>query len=238
MTAVELMCGWKDGAHIVSELAEKLGGHSQVSWFMRKEFPRDAEGSAIHEIRGRAARVFPPGCPDAEEYERELIHPAGALEASLEGSLQLPVKTLHETVGLRAVSRRVGGGDPEQLVEFRPHVAGELRATVGGDVVRHSEAGDPVADEGSRTGLGGGVGQWNGFRPPSEAVDDREEVLHALGLIEGAHQVDVETAKATVRGWSLGERCLNVSVDRRCLAGVAFSAPLADVSFQSMPHET
>ena len=37
---MELMCGWKDGAHIVSELAEKLGGHSQVPWLMRKEFPR------------------------------------------------------------------------------------------------------------------------------------------------------------------------------------------------------
>jgi O-acetyl-ADP-ribose deacetylase (regulator of RNase III) len=62
------------------------------------------------------------------------------LEASLEGTLQLTVETLHKTVGLWAISRRVGGGDPEQLVEFRPHVAGELRATVRGDVIRHSKA--------------------------------------------------------------------------------------------------
>ena len=117
---MKLMCGWKDGAHFVSELLEKLRGHSQVSQLMRKKFPRDAEGSAVHQIRGRAVRVFPPGCSDAEEYERELIHPAWALKASLEGPLQLSVKTLHETVGLRAVSRRVGGGDPQQLVEFNP----------------------------------------------------------------------------------------------------------------------
>ena len=95
-------------------------------------------------------------------------------------------------------------------------MTGELRATVGG-VVRHSEAGNPVTDEGSRTGLSGGVRQWNGFRPPSEAVDDRKELLHALGLTEGAHQVDMETAKETVRWWSLGERCLNVAVDLRRL---------------------
>ena len=107
--AVELLCRGKDGAHIVSELAEKLGGHLQLPWLMRKEFPRDADGSAIHEIRGGAVRVFPPGCPNAEEYEREFIHPAWALEASLERSLQLSVKTLHKTVGLRAVSCRVGG---------------------------------------------------------------------------------------------------------------------------------
>ena len=180
---MELMCRWKDGAHIISELTEKLGGHSQVPLLMWKEFPREAKGSAIHKIRSRAVGIFPPGCPDAKEYEREFIHPAWALEASLEGSLQLSMKTLHETVGLWAVSRRVGGGDPEQLVKFRPHVAGELRATVGGDVVRHSEAGDPVTDEDSGTGLGGGVRQWNGFRPPSEAIDNREEVLHALRLI-------------------------------------------------------
>ena len=79
--------------------------------------------------------------------------------------------------------------------------------------IRYSEAGDPVTDEGSRTGLSGGVGQWNGFRPPSETVDDRKEVLHALRLIKGAHQVHMEAAKMTVRWWSLGERCLNVAVE-------------------------
>ena len=50
VTAVELMCGWKDGAHVVLKLAEKLRGHSQIPWFVRKEFPRDTEGSAVHEI--------------------------------------------------------------------------------------------------------------------------------------------------------------------------------------------
>ena len=123
------------------------------------------------------------------------------------------MKTLHKTVGLRAVSRRVGGRDPEQLVEFGLHVTGELRALVGGDIIRHSKAGGPVTDEGSRTGLSGGVGQWNGFRPLSGTVDDCKEVLHAIGLFKGAHQVDMEAAKTMVRWWSLRERCLNVAVD-------------------------
>ena len=90
----------------------------------------------------RAARVLPPSCPAAEEYEWGLIHPEWALEASLEGSLQLPVKTLHETVGLRAVSCRVGGRDPEQLVEFGPHVTGELRAPIRGDIIRSGRSSD------------------------------------------------------------------------------------------------
>ena len=54
-------------------------------------------------------------------------------------------------------------------------MAGELRATVGSDVVWHSEAGDPVTNEGLYTGLGGGVRKWDGFGPPSEAVNDREK---------------------------------------------------------------
>ena len=109
VTAVELMCGWKDGAHAVLKLAEKLRGHSQIPWLVRKELPRDTEGSAVHEIWGGAVWVFPPGCSDTEEYERQFVHPVWALEPSLEGSLQLAVKPFNETVGLRAVGRRVGG---------------------------------------------------------------------------------------------------------------------------------
>ena len=41
-STVELMCGWEDRAHVVLELVEKLRGHSQVPWLMRKESPRDA----------------------------------------------------------------------------------------------------------------------------------------------------------------------------------------------------
>ena len=41
-STVELMCGWEDCAHVVLELVEKLRGHSQVAWLMRKELPWDA----------------------------------------------------------------------------------------------------------------------------------------------------------------------------------------------------
>ena len=41
-STMELMCGWEDRAHVVLELVEKLRGHLQVPWLMRKELPRDA----------------------------------------------------------------------------------------------------------------------------------------------------------------------------------------------------
>ena len=66
-------------------------------------------------------------------------------------------------------------------------MAGELRTTVGGDIVRHSKTGDPVMNEGSSTSFHGSVRKWDGFRPPGEVANDREEVLHALGLVKRTH---------------------------------------------------
>ena len=93
-------------------------------------------------------------------------------------------------------------------------------------------------DEGSSTGFCGRVGKRDGFGPPGEAVDDREEILHALRLVERAHYVNVETSKAMVGRWSLREGCMNVAVNLRCLAGVAFPAPPVNVAFQAMSRKT
>ena len=117
-------------------------------------------------------------------------------------------------------------------------MAGELMATVGGDVIGHSKVGYPVMDEGSCTGLGGGVRQWYGVRPPGGAIDDHEKVLHALGLIKRTYQVNLETAEVRVWRWTLSERYMDMTVGLRCLAGVAFSSPLVDISCQPVSYET
>ena len=62
-----------------------------------------------------------------------------------------------KSIALQAGGRRIRGRDPEQAVEFGPQMVGELRATVRGDVIRHSEAGYPLMDEGCCTDLGGRV---------------------------------------------------------------------------------
>ncbi len=66
-------------------------------------------------------------------------------------------------------------------------MAGELRAAIRGDVIRHSKAGNPVTNEGSYAGLSSGVWQRNGFRPLGKMVHDLEELFHTLGLIDRAH---------------------------------------------------
>ena len=61
------------------------------------------------------------------------------------------MEMLNKSIGLPVVGCRIGGRDPEKSVEFGPQMAGELRATVGSDVIGHSEAGYLVMDEGSCT---------------------------------------------------------------------------------------
>ena len=85
------------------------------------------------------------------------------------------MEALNKSIGLRVVGHHIRGRDPEKAVEFGPQMAGELRAMVEGNVIGHSEAGYPVMDEGSCTGLGGRVRQWYGFRPLGKAINNCKE---------------------------------------------------------------
>ena len=62
-------------------------------------------------------------------------------------------------------------------------------------------------------------------------VDHCEEVLHRLRLVKRTHWVNVETSEAKVGRWSLSEGCMNVEMDVRHLARVAFSAPPVGIAF-------
>ena len=147
-----------------------------------------AHGEGIHQCH-RLVQTLSSLSPSARlsrYHECQFIHPA-CLEPSLEGSFQLSMETLNKSVSLQAVGHHIRGRDPKEAVEFGPQMAGELRATIRSDVIRHSEAGHPVTDEGSCTGLSGRVRQWYGFRPSGKVIDNRKEVLHALRLIKGTH---------------------------------------------------
>ena len=79
------------------------------------------------------------------------------MEPNLEGSFQLSMEALNKSIGLRVVGLHIRGRDPNKVVEFGPQMAGELRATVGGNVIGHSKVGYPVMNEGSSPGLNGRV---------------------------------------------------------------------------------
>ena len=144
----------------------------------------------VYKVQCRAAGVFWPRCPDDKEHKWQLIHPVLSLEPNLEGAFQLAVERverLNNDVGLWVVGRCVGRRDSIKVLEFCPIMAGELRTTIGGDVLKHSKTGNPVMNEDAGTGVWGSVWKWDGFRPPGEAADDCEEVIHALRLVKKTH---------------------------------------------------
>ena len=48
----------------------------------------------------------------------------------------------------------------------------------------------------------------------------------------------METVEVMIVRWLLSEGGMNVAVNLRCLAGVAFPGPLPDVAFQVVPHKS
>ena len=74
----------------------------------------------------------------------------------------------------------VGGGGAVLYVELTaeavPESRGELGTTVRGDGGGNTKAGNPVVNEGSCTGISGGGGERNGFRPQGCPVNDGEEM--------------------------------------------------------------
>ena len=74
----------------------------------------------------------------------------------------------------------IGGGgavlDVELAAKAVPESRGELGTTVRGDGSGNAKAGNPVVNEGSCTGIGGGGGEGNGFWPTGGSVNDSEEM--------------------------------------------------------------
>ncbi len=108
------------------------------------------------------------------------------------------MKALHYPIGLRVVSCGGGCGDAQQFVESGPKVRGELRSTVGDEIIRDTKPCDPVADEGSGTHLNQSVLHRYDLRPASVAVNNREEGGLVLRGRKGANDVDMDAAKASV----------------------------------------
>ena len=89
-------------------------------------------------------------------------------------------------------------GDPKQRRQLGPQLGRELAATFRDNGGRRPKPGYPVPKEGSSTVLGGNRGQGNGLQPPRISVNNREEVAVALGLREGAHNVQVKSLETMV----------------------------------------
>ena len=94
--------------------------------------------------------------------------------------------------------------DAELVAVGSEDAAGELRAIIGDDTVRHTEAADQAPDELHR-GSGWYGAHWFDLGPLGELVDGHEEEAVApLRLREGAQNVQPQTANGQESGmvWS------------------------------------
>ena len=79
--------------------------------------------------------------------------------------------------------------DVELSAKAVPESRGELWATVRGNGGGNSKTRNPVVNEGRCTGIGGGGGEGNSFRPTGGTVNDGEEMGMLGGGGEGANKI-------------------------------------------------
>ena len=95
-----------------------------------------------------------------------------------------------------------------------------------------------MADEGSGARLCCRVLHRYDLRPAREAVNNREEVGLVFRGWEGADDVNMDAAKASVWRRPRSERGVDMALDLRGLAGMAFLAPAADITLEAVPDKT
>ena len=113
-----------------------------------------------------------------------------------------------------------------------------MRATIGGDVGRHSKACNPGSEEGCSAGGGGGFIERDRFHPASRAVDDGENVCVSLGGGKWANQVDVDVGKTAFRDGNGGSPEMDMAVNLGALAGEAFTRPGGNILGEGLPDKT
>ena len=126
----------------------------------------------------------------------------------------------------------------QESVTFSPKRWHELSASVWSDVFHNSKPENPVVDEDSSTGRSMTIEKRNGFCPTGAAVDDNEEMCHALTGWQRADKVNMATAEPGAWKGVIHQWAFCVMVNFRCLTSMTFFTPPAYVTLHAMPHKT
>ena len=99
---------------------------------------------------------------------------------------------LHSPQTGRRIKRAVGNDGPEAFMELRPDLAHKDVAGVAGRLCRKAEVWDPIPEEGLGDGCSVGLRHGDGVAVPGRAIQDGEEVAHALADGKRAHNVHLD----------------------------------------------
>ena len=145
------------------------------------------------------------------------------------------MKMLYHYIGLKMVNYCGGCRDAQQVVGSSPEMRSELWSTVRGQTPRDTKQYDPRADEGFSICFCYRIFHGYGLRPKDESINDHLEIRFVLGFREGSNDIYVDAAKAHVRRVSLHKRSMYMALDLRGHAGMAFLAPAANITLESIP---
>lgn len=157
--------------------------------------------------------------------------------ARAESVHELPVNSLHHTVGLRVEGGGVVVSDAEAIGELGPQLGRELGPSVGGEVVRSAKSGDPAADQSVGAGRCRCGSKRNCLQPASGTVYDCEDMSETFtGGWQGAYQINMDMLKMAA-GHGDGEgRGGELGGDLAVLAMLAVFAPFGYVGCHFRPH--
>ena len=91
--------------------------------------------------------------------------------------------------------------DAEAGAKVIENVRFELSALIGCDCVGCAIARNPMLENSICYGLSLHVGDWNGFGPSGETIDDGQQVTVAIGWWERSDKIGVNVRKTYLRNW-------------------------------------
>ena len=181
-------------------------------------------------------KVFLDRGADAKRDERKCFVPGG-ISVGLKCGFELSMKTLHDSVAFRMVSRGAymltAAGEQQGVERTR-----EMRAAVGGDGDGETKLGDPAFEESACCGFRRAVTDWDGVRPSGKTIDTRQDVDVAVRWGQRANQIHVHVFEACVGRRKRANGRSGVPVYLTALAVQARLSPLRNVAPHVVPNET
>jgi hypothetical protein len=126
----------------------------------------------------------------------------------------------------------------EESAEGFPKCGSELRATVRGDDVGNTKAGNPCVKQSGGTVGGGGGRKGNNFWPACGTVNYSKNVCETLGGGQRANKIYMDVGKFTMRDGNMVRDSLGVVVNLSGLANGTLAGPLSYLFRQTRPNKS
>ena len=164
-----------------SEVDDKIGGQRKRRQIRGgHKLSGQAQSHAVDKLGGTKARISPNGGPNAQQNQRQMIHPLWGSSPGAETLLYHSVHSFNHPIALRVISGSAQGRNPQQEIEFRPEGRSELSPLIGSNVHWDTKSGDPMSKKRRSTRGGHHVSEGNSLEPPRRPVQHSQQIAETL----------------------------------------------------------